>query len=219
MAKPAPKRPADDPLGPPLRLAAYGDGPPGGPGAPEARAVSNGRLAVAMLIAAETMLFAGLIGAYLVFRLSAPVWPPPFQPRLPLGVTGVNTLVLLVSGLALRKGVAALRAGRATRGVRRVWLAIGLGALFLAAQGYEWTRLIHFGLTVTSGVYGGTFYTLIGCHALHVAAALGWLAGAAMRARRAPAAARHRERIELAGMYWIFVVALWPALYALVYLS
>ena len=45
-----------------------------------------------MLLGAEAMFFAGLIGAFLVFRFGSTVWPPPFQPRLPIGVTGINTL-------------------------------------------------------------------------------------------------------------------------------
>ena len=44
-----------------------------------------------MFLGAEAMFFAGLIGAYIVFRVGSAIWPPPFQPRLPVGVTGVNT--------------------------------------------------------------------------------------------------------------------------------
>src|SRR3990172_8513555 len=67
---------------------------------------------VGMLIflGAETMLFAGFVTAYLVFRLGAPVWPPPLQPRLPVGVTAVSTAVLLLSGYTMWR---ALRAGPA----------------------------------------------------------------------------------------------------------
>ena len=58
---------------------------------PSAPAVSNARLAIVVLIVGESMLFAGLIGAYLVFRLSGRDWPPADQPRLPLVLTGLNT--------------------------------------------------------------------------------------------------------------------------------
>ncbi|HYY06765.1 MAG TPA: hypothetical protein VE997_09300, partial [Candidatus Limnocylindria bacterium] len=61
--------------------------PRGATGAPP---ISNTRLAMIVLIAGESMLFAGLIGMYLVFRLSRP-WPPADLPRLPLGMTFVNT--------------------------------------------------------------------------------------------------------------------------------
>ena len=55
-----------------------------------------------MFLGAEAMFFAGLIGAFLVFRIASPVWPPPFQPRLPSEVTGINTLILLASAVAMR---------------------------------------------------------------------------------------------------------------------
>ena len=61
----------------------------------EAPIISNGRLAVLVLLASEAMLFAGFIGSFLVYKLSAPFWPPPGLPRLPLQVTWINTFVLL----------------------------------------------------------------------------------------------------------------------------
>jgi len=126
------------------------------------------------LICGEIMFFGGLVSAYLVLRVTAAMWPPPLQPRLPVGVTGVNTLVLLASSVAM------LAASRATERddtpglVRRLLIAASLGTVFLIVQGYEWVRLVSFGLTVSAGAYGGTFYTLIGTHAAHVIAAVLW---------------------------------------------
>ena len=50
---------------------------------------------------AESMFFAALISALFILRLGMPVWPPPLQPRLPVGVTTANTVVLLFSSLAM----------------------------------------------------------------------------------------------------------------------
>ena len=55
-----------------LKRVGFGDGPP--PVRPNLPILNNARLAVIMLLAAELMFFAGLIGAFLVFRLSATVW-------------------------------------------------------------------------------------------------------------------------------------------------
>ena len=90
--------------------------------------------------------------------------------------------------------------------------------MFLPVQGYEWIRLVRFGLTMSSRTYGTTFYTLIGTHALHVAGALVWLAVTAD-----PGAARARLRgaaavLRACAMYWHFVVGLWPILFVAVYL-
>jgi heme/copper-type cytochrome/quinol oxidase subunit 3 len=171
-----------------------------------------------MLIAAESMLFAGLIGAFLVFRLGSGIWPPPFQPRLPVLVTGVNTLILLMSGWSGRRAMRMLLAGGELDVKRWLSLSMILGLAFLAVQGYEWIRLLGFGLTMSSGVYGATFYTLIGLHAAHVAGALVWLAAVLGWTRRGTLSLKHRTGIEISIMYWSFVVGLWPVLYGLVYL-
>jgi heme/copper-type cytochrome/quinol oxidase subunit 3 len=178
--------------------------------------LNNARLGVVMLLGAELMFFAGLIGAFLVFRLSAQVWPPPFQPRLPIVVTGVNTVILLVSALTMHWAVGAARAGAAI--LRHLaWTAL-LGALFLLIQGYEWLRMIHFGLTTSSSVYGGLFYVLIGAHGVHVIGGLIWLAIVCWQARRGRFTKQDFVGVQTARMYWTFVVALWPVLYGLVYL-
>lgn len=180
--------------------------------------VSNARLAILMFLAAEAMFFAGLAGAFLVFRLSAESWPPPFQPRLPVLVTGINTGVLLLSGLTMRLAFRAVRGRRRSRVVPWLGTTVALGTLFLLIQGYEWVRLIQFGLTVKSGIYGATFYTLIGCHGLHVFGALVWLLLVSTSARKGRYAAGNETGIQICAMYWTFVVALWPFLYVLVYL-
>jgi len=204
----------------PLRLqrAAFGGGAPTPPVRPNLPILNNARLAVIMLLAAELMFFAGLIGAFLVFRLSATVWPPPFQPRLPLGVTGVNSLILLFSALTMHWAVIAGRAGVAANLVRQMTFTALLGALFLLIQGYEWMRLVHFGLTTSSSVYGGLFYTLIGAHGAHVFGGLIWLVIVCWQAKRGRFTKTDFVGVQTARMYWTFVVALWPVLYGLVYL-
>jgi heme/copper-type cytochrome/quinol oxidase subunit 3 len=176
------------------------------------------RLGMLILLASETMLFGGFIAAFLVFRLGAPVWPPPFQPRLPVEATGVNTVVLLLSGYTMWRALGAARSGDRVALARRLAETVLLGAAFLAVQGYEWVRLLEFGLTA-SGNYGGTFYTLIGAHALHVLAALIWVAILLIATARGRDTAGDHTYVAVCGMYWLFVVGLWPVLYGLVYLA
>ena len=200
----------------PAPTSAFGGGPPP-PSRPEP-VISNARLGLMMFIGAEVMFFAGLIGAFLVLRLSSEVWPPPSQPRLPVWITGFNTLVLLVSGLAMQRASLAARLRDQVR-LSGWLLATGvLGALFLCIQGYEWVRLIGFGLTMRSGLYGSTFYALIGLHGLHVLGALVWVGVVWALARRGRYVSGDTVGVETCTMYWMFVVALWPVLYGLVYL-
>lgn len=180
--------------------------------------IDNARLGMLIFLGAETMFFAALVGAFLVLRVGAQVWPPPFQPRLPVEVTGVNTLILLASSLTLTRALRAIRRGDRDGLIWGLGQTALLGAIFLAVQGYEWARLVHFGLTVSSGAYGATFYTLIGAHGVHVFAAVIWLSVVLLGARRGWFTARHHVAVSLCGMYWCFVVFLWPVLYTLVYL-
>ena len=127
MAKSSTARKLDDaPLVQADRRPAFGGGgPPAPPVRPNTPIANNAWLAVLMFLGAEAMFFAGLIGAFLVFRIASPVWPPPFQPRLPIEVTGINTLILLASAVTMRLGLKA-------NSTRR---SLALGALIVVDRG------------------------------------------------------------------------------------
>jgi len=193
-----------------------GDGFEREPG-PRRPLLDNVRLAMLFLICGEVMFFGGLVSAFLVLRVSAAQWPPPLQPRLPVGVTGVNTLVLLASSVAMVAAIRALERHDSRALVRRLLIAGGLGAAFLLVQGYEWVRLVSYGLTMGSGAYGTTFYTVIGTHAAHVAAAVVWVGVTVMLAARDRFLDGRAGTLRACAIYWHFVVALWPILYVAVY--
>ena len=171
-----------------------------------------------VFLGTEAMFFAGLISAFLVLRAGSAVWPPPDQPRLPVAVTAVNTLILLFSGYTIHRALAAIRGDRTRDLIRWLTVTVLLGAMFLAVQGTEWVRLVHFGLGVSSGVYGATFYTLIGAHGLHVLGGMIVLLAVLRNASRGRYSVRQCAAIEAGQLYWLFVVGVWPVLYILVYL-
>ncbi len=179
--------------------------------------VSNHRLAMLLFLAAEAMFFAGLVGAYLVFRMGSIEWPPFGQPRLPLAVTGINTVLLLLSSQTMRQGFHSVRSGMIRQTVRWLAATLVLGSCFLGIQGFEWVRLMNFGLTLSSGPYGFTFYTIVGCHAAHVTAAVLWLGIVFVRTMQGRFSAERHSGLDLCRMYWYFVAGLWPVLYGLVY--
>jgi len=191
-----------------------------GPFGPEqARPVSNARLAILIVIAAEVMFFTGLVGAYLVFRLAAPEWPPPDLPRLPIGVTAANTVLLLASVVPMARAMRAIRRDDRLGAARHaLWTAV-LGTTFLAVQGLEWVRLVEHGLTLSSGPYGATFYVLIGCHGLHVLVAVVWLLVVAALAHHGGFTATRHAALETCALYWYLVCGLWAFLFPLVYLA
>ncbi len=205
------------PLVVPIRRSRTSDSSAGGDQV-EPPFISSTMLAVMIVIASEMMLFSGLIGTFLVYRMSTAFWPPPALPRLPIAVTWVNTFILLSSAVTMTLALRAVHRSR-QRLTRRYLLAtLALGVTFLAVQGSEWVRLVAHGLKLSSGMYGGTFYLLIGCHGAHVTAGVIWLAGVVWFAMRGRYNARNAHAIELCAVYWYFVCAVWPLLFGLVYL-
>jgi cytochrome c oxidase subunit 3 len=171
-----------------------------------------------MFLAFEAMLFAGLLGAFLVFRLASTSWPPAGEPYLPIGVTWINTGILVASAYTIRRAHRAIRDGNQAGLIHGLGLTALLGATFLTVQGGEWVRLVHFGLTLQSSTYGATFYTLIGCHGVHVLAAVLWLGAVLLLAARGRFSPERHAGVQLCKMYWMFVVGLWLVLFPSVYL-
>jgi cytochrome c oxidase subunit 3 len=199
-------------------LTRFGGGPPSGPPEGTEPPVSNARLALLMFIGAEVMLFAGLLGAYLVLRYGSSVWPPAGQPRLPIAVTLANTATLALSALSVRRAWTGIRAGNRERLRRGMAATAVLGLVFLGVQGSEWLRLVRHGLSLSS-TYGATFAALIGLHGLHALGALVAVGVVLWRTNGWRYSARHCTGVELCATYWIFVCALWLALFTLVYLG
>jgi cytochrome c oxidase subunit 3 len=181
---------------------------------PRSPVVPNGVLGMLLFVAAETMLFAGLISAFTIIRSSAIVWPPPGQPRLPLAETALNTAALLLSGLVLHFAQRAYARDHRSA-LRPLGAAIALGAFFVAFQGVEWLGLIREGLTLTSSALGSFFYLIVGMHALHALGALGLLVYTWLRLRQGWIV---KSQLAAAQVFWFFVVGVWPVLYLVVYL-
>lgn len=160
----------------------------------------------------EVMFFAGLIVAQSVlWAQEAAGWPPPGQPRLPIGLSLANTVVLLGSGFCLAE---TFRQTKWTRLLFRTSLV--LGTLFLLVQGYEWIRMLGHGLTVSTGAYGGFFYAIIGSHAVHAFGGLGVLFWMDYRLRREGFEDSIDNYLAHA-LFWFFVVGVWPFLFVTVY--
>jgi cytochrome c oxidase subunit 3 len=181
----------------------------------DARRVPNAVLGTIVFVVAEIMFFAALISAHTIARASAMggMWPPPGQPRLPFERTAINTAALILSGVLLWLANHFMRS--APRVARRYLEgSILLGIAFVSLQGVEWIRLIREGLTLTSSAAGSFFYLIVGTHALHAIAAIGFLIWAYFRLYRG---SLKPEVFSATQVFWYFVVALWPIIYWRVY--
>jgi cytochrome c oxidase subunit III len=176
------------------------------------------RLATLVFLMAGTMLFAGLVGAYLVLRYASRAWPSPGMPRLPVGLAGFNTIVIGLSSLALHRAVRALR-GLDARGLRRgLFVAAFLGVAFLLLQVAQWSMLVHRGLSFTATTYGATFYMITGVHAAHALSGVVWLLLIALRQRELWVPGGRERNVEVCALYWHFVGIVWLGLYVVLYL-
>jgi heme/copper-type cytochrome/quinol oxidase subunit 3 len=180
-----------------------------------AQVIPHGMFGMVLFVLAEGMLFAGLISAFEIMHSAAMVWPPPDQPRLPIEATAFNTLVLLASGYFLYAAHRAFHRGDRGNMLRPMTISLGLGVFFVLFQGYEWVQLINEGLTLTSSTLGGFFYLMVGVHALHALGAIGLLGYATSQLRKGWLTPSLFGATEV---FWFFVVAVWPILYAVVYL-
>jgi cytochrome c oxidase subunit 3 len=171
-----------------------------------------------IFLASEAMLFAGLIAGYVVLRLSSPAWPPSADlPKLPVVLTGINTVFLITSSFTYHFAEVAVKKGK--KGTAWLFLTVLLGSLFLCIQGYEWYHMHHEGLWFnTGGVYGSSFFVLTGFHGLHVLIGVLMIAWALIRQLGAAYTAQSHTYLILAGMYWHFVDVVWLFLYSVLYL-
>ncbi len=163
------------------------------------------------------MLFGSLIATYLAYEGKSVVGPTP-QEILNIPLTSVSTFVLLMSSLAMVLALAAVARGDG-RGAK-IWLATtaGLGTVFLTFQAIEFTDFVHEGLTISTNLFGSTFYVLTGCHGLHVLVGVIWLSTLLIQSMRGKLGPDKAMTVELAGLYWHFVDVVWIVIFTVVYL-
>ena len=181
--------------------------------------ISSNVLGMLIIIASELVLFLGLIIVFSLARAGHSEWPPMGQPRLPLLISSINTFILMISGLTMYQAWRYIRDGYIYAFQRQVFITTVLGIVFLMFQGFEWFNLIRFGLKVTANLYGATFYVLIGMHALHVLIAVQVLIFVWRKALRGAYTKTDHSGLIMGGLFWEFVVLIWPILFIVVYLA
>jgi cytochrome c oxidase subunit III len=176
----------------------------------------RGRVGMFSLIAAESAIFTIFVVAYLFYidkSLSGPT------PKEVLQVPIFFTVCLLSSSLTIHIALKALRRGAI--GTFGLWWAftLVLGATFLGGTAREWYRLIyHEGLTISTNLFGTTYYSLVGLHAFHVTVGLLALLTVLLFVLFGQVRQEHAERIDVLSLYWHFVDAVWVVVFTVVYI-
>lgn len=182
----------------------------------EAQNLDRGKVGVICLLMTEVALFSVFITAYIFFMGKSPTGPYPADV---LTVPVWGTICLLSSSITAELAVRGLRKN-AMRRFQLWWgITILLGAEFLRQTGIEWRKLIQVDrLTISTNVFGTTYYSLVGLHASHVVIGLTLLSLVFVLGLRGASLVPHEQRIELLSWYWHFVDAVWVVVFTVVYI-
>ena len=179
-----------------------------------AAGLPTGLLAVWWVLASEIVIFGGLLGSYVMYRLAHDAWAAQAA-ATNIWIGAFNTFVLLTSSLTAVLAHQAAEQGDGKLAARRLYYTC-IGALtFICVKAAEWTMEIRAGETISSNTFWSFYYTAAGLHALHV------IAGAILMLFVAAEAKKNRElhRVELIGIYWHFVDIVWIFLFPLLYIA
>jgi cytochrome c oxidase subunit 3 len=185
-----------------------------------------------LFLATEALLFGGAFVAYTVYRLQFTDGFREAGSQLHWLLGGVNTIVLLTSGLTMGAAEQSALAGRRRGALGGMLLTIALGTLFLLIKGYEYSLELEDQLLPVAGLpfhFGGahpdqarlfySFYvTLTGLHALHMTVGVIIIALICLLTYRWRNPGRICRQIQVVGLYWAFVDIVWVFVYTVLYL-
>ena len=182
----------------------------------EWRLPSRGKVGMLCLIAAEVGIFSIFVVAYLFYIGKSVIGPMPADVlELPVFIS----ICLLSSSLTIHFAVKALARGRLVAFQSLWFVTIVLGLIFLLGTAREWHRLIYdHGLTISTNLFGTTYYSLVGLHATHVTIGLIALSIVMTFALSGKVKQEHVERTEVLSLYWHFVDAVWIIVFTVVYI-
>jgi cytochrome c oxidase subunit 3 len=176
---------------------------------------SRGVVAMASLITAESAIFTIFVVAYLYY-LGRDVTGP--TPKQVLEVPIFATVCLLSSSFFIWLAERSIEHARMKTFTLWWSITILLGAVFLTYTGAEWYKLIvHDHLTISTNLFGTTFYSLVGLHATHVVVGLLMMSFVLIFSLTQKLQPHHAERIKVLSLYWHFVDAVWVVVFTVVY--
>jgi cytochrome c oxidase subunit 3/cytochrome o ubiquinol oxidase subunit 3 len=176
---------------------------------------SRGKVAMAGLIVAESAIFTIFVVAYLFYLGKSITGPTPSEV---LETPILYTICLLSSSLTIHFAAKSLERNHARLFLAFLLLTITLGGVFLYGTAQEWHRLIYErGLTISTNLFGTTYYSLVGLHAFHVTAGLIMLLVVAIFGFTGRMGKSQSGRVAVLSMYWHFVDAVWIVVFTVVY--
>ena len=175
-----------------------------------ALSIPSVKVGLGVFLAVATSLFALLISAYFMRKMSAD-WTDLAVPR----VLWLNTGVLILSSVAMQWTRAAARRGQID-GVRSGLIAGGvLTFAFLAGQLWAWQQLNASRYFVAANPANAFFYLLTALHGLHLLGGLVVWGRTTAKVWRGAEVGAVRLSVELCTLYWHYLLLVWLVLFAL----
>lgn len=182
----------------------------------EWRTPYRGKTAMFALITGESAIFTIFVVAY-VFYIGKSLSGP--TPQQVLEVPIFSTICLLSSSFTIMLAEHALARNRLGGFAGWLGATISLGLIFLGGTAIEWHKLIYRdGLTISTNLFGTTYYSLVGLHATHVIIGLVMLSLVFVFTVAGGVGKQHVEKIAVLAMYWHFVDAVWVVVFTVVYI-
>ena len=184
---------------------------------PTSTGLDTWKLGFWTFLGSETLFFGSFIATYMIYAGRSVEGPLPHE-VLDIPLTSISTFVLLMSSLAMVIGLAGVQRGQRKFALGGIGATILLGMVFLGFQAYEFTHFYHVGLTLSTNLFGSSFFILTGFHGAHVTIGVIWLIllwFQMLAGRIGPSGAL---KVEIAGLYWHFVDIVWIVIFTLIYL-
>lgn len=155
----------------------------------------------------------------LIDNPSPAAYPGPKEVIGAWGLPLINTILLVTSSFTITVAHHALKAGN--RPKIKLWLGatIVLAVVFLFLQAQEYVHAYRdLDLTLSSGIYGSTFFMLTGFHGAHVLLGTLMLIVMFFRIRKGHFSADNHFGFEATAWYWHFVDVVWLGVFVFVYI-
>jgi len=181
--------------------------------------ISSRVVSALAVVFVEIMFFSGLLSSFFVIKRGREIWDAAGSIHLPVMATGFNTLILFASGVTLFLVGNALKRQKNTQlASTYLFRTIAISCFFLAFQIYQSAQLINSGLTISSSVFGGCYYLMIGSHLLQVFLGILLMIQFYAKIKTAkPESSSVRDYFNGLQIFWLFVIGMWPVLYAEIY--
>jgi cytochrome o ubiquinol oxidase subunit III len=170
-----------------------------------------------IFLLSDIVMFSALFAAYAVLMRATAGGPTGAQ-LFNQGSVALETACLLVSSFTC--GLMSLSVNSRSRAAIYFFALITfvLGAVFLALEIREFADMIARGAAPQRSAFLSAFFTLVGCHGLHVTAGLIWLAVMMAQVAFRGLRANVERRLLCFALFWHALDIVWVWLFTIVYL-